>query len=109
MLDAPKARPQFWGPEKSAPELESVPTVHVLKAEHGSAVLGVSDFRGDLAITVRPDDLLLVAQTLKIHPELQYDMLMDLCGVDDLLLGRSPRFRADAMRAAASAASFAML
>src|SRR5690349_11059468 len=37
--------------------------------------------------------MLLVAQTLKIHPELQYDILMDLCGVDDLLLGRTPRFR----------------
>jgi len=92
-LDAPKASSQFWGPEKSAQELEAVPTVRVLKAEHGAAVLQVTDFRGDLAITVRADDMLLVAQTLKIHPELQYDVLMDLCGVDDLLAGKTPRFR----------------
>ena len=83
----------FWGPGKSAAELEGVPTVRALKAEHPQAVLRVSDFRGDLAITIRADDLLLVAQTLKIHPELQYDMLLDICGMDDLLLGRTPRFR----------------
>ena len=35
-LDAPKASSQFWGPEKSAQELEAVPTVRVLKAEHGA-------------------------------------------------------------------------
>jgi NADH-quinone oxidoreductase subunit C/D len=92
-LETPRTGAIFWGPGRSPAELESVPTVRALKAEHPQAVLQVSDFRGDLAITIRPDDLLLVAQTLKIHPELQYDMLMDLCGMDDLLLGRKPRFR----------------
>ena len=93
-LDAPRAGSSiFWGPEKTANELEAVPTVRALKSEHPHAVLRVSDFRGDLSITIRADDLLLVAQTLKIHPELQYDMLLDICGMDDLLLGRSPRFR----------------
>jgi len=83
----------FWGPGKDANELEAVPTVRALKSEHPHAILGITDFRGDLSVTIRPDDLLLVAQTLKIHPELQYDMLVDLCGMDDLLLGRTPRFR----------------
>jgi NADH-quinone oxidoreductase subunit C/D len=93
-IDTPRVDDSiFWGPEKTASELEAVPTVRVLKSEHAKAILKIEDFRGDLAITVRPDDLLLVAQTLKIHPELQYDVLMDLCGMDDLLLNRTPRFR----------------
>ena len=85
---------RFWGEAKDAAALEAVPTVRVLKAEHGAAILGVEDFRGDLSVTVRPDDLLLVAQTLKIHPELQYDVLMDVAGVDYQLMNRTPRFHA---------------
>lgn len=83
---------RFWGPAKDAGALAADPTVRVLKAEHPSAVLAVDDFRGDLSVTVRPDDLLLVAQTLKIHPELAYDMLLDVAGFDGLLLGKGPRF-----------------
>jgi NADH-quinone oxidoreductase subunit C/D len=95
-LDAPRTTDPsvFWGPEKSTAELDSVPTVRVLKELHPAALLGVSDFRGDLSLTIRADDLLLVAQTLKIHPELGYDMLMDVCGLDRLLLGQAPRFHA---------------
>jgi len=81
----------FWGPGKSPAQLENDPTVRVLKTEHPSAVIGVEDFRGDLSITVKPEDLLLVAQTLKIHSELRYDVLMDVCGVDYLLADRKPR------------------
>ncbi len=95
-LDTPRAQDpsKFWGPGKSAAELEAVPTVRVLKEQHPGAVLAASDFRGDLSLTIRADDLLLVAQTLKIHPELQYDMLMDVCGLDRLLLEQKPRFHA---------------
>jgi NADH-quinone oxidoreductase subunit C/D len=82
----------FWGPARDAGALEDDPTVRALRAGHAQAILGVDDFRGDLSITVRPDDLLLVAQTLKIHPALGYDMLMDVCGLDQSLMGRSPRF-----------------
>ena len=82
----------FWGPGKDAAALEADPTVRILRAEHGPAVLSVEDFRGDLSITIRADDLLLVAQTLKIHPELAYDMLSDVAGLDQLLLNRTPRF-----------------
>ena len=82
----------FWGPEKDAARLEDDPTVRALRAGHAQAILGIEDFRGDLSITVRPDDLLLVAQTLKIHPELGYDMLVDVAGIDYLLQNRAPRF-----------------
>jgi NADH-quinone oxidoreductase subunit C/D len=88
------ASPGFWGAAKTGDELEAVPTVRILRAEHGAAVLDVEDFRGDLSITIRPDDLLLVAQTLKIHPELRYDMLIDVAGVDYQLMDRQPRFHA---------------
>ncbi len=83
---------KFWGEAKDAAALEADPTVRVLRAEHGAAMLGVEDFRGDLSVTIRPDDLLLVAQTLKIHPELRYDILADIAGLDNLLLDRTPRF-----------------
>ncbi len=82
----------FWGQALDAAHLEDDPTVRALRAGHGAAILGVEDFRGDLSITVRPDDLLLVAQTLKIDPALSYDMLMDVAGVDYLLMNRTPRF-----------------
>jgi len=91
---APDSGTRFWGPARDVAALEAVPTVRVLREEHREAVLAVSDFRGDLSITVRPDDLLLVAQTLKIHPELAYDMLMDVCGLDRLLTAETPRFHA---------------
>ena len=94
-LETAKGRAEtarFWGEEKSPEALEAVPTVRVLRAEHPAAVLAVEDFRSDLSITVPAGELLLVAQTLKIHPELRYDVLTDVAGVDYLLLGRRPRF-----------------
>ncbi|MGH7726769.1 MAG: NADH-quinone oxidoreductase subunit D [Candidatus Eiseniibacteriota bacterium] len=84
----------FWGPDRTPGEIESEPVVRIVRAEHGAALLGAESFRGDLSLTVKPDDLLLVAQTLKIHPDLRFDMLMDVAGLDQLLLGRQPRFHA---------------
>jgi NADH-quinone oxidoreductase subunit C len=37
---------------------------------------------GEITMTVRVSDYLTVAQTLRDHPELAFEQLLDLCGVD---------------------------
>ena len=54
------------------------------------AVLGVSEFRGDLAVTLKREELANVARFLRDEPSLRYSLLENLCGVD--YLGRTPRF-----------------
>lgn len=54
------------------------------------AVLAADEFRGDLSITLRREDLAEVARFLRDDPALRYTFLENLCGVD--YLGRSPRF-----------------
>ena len=36
----------------------------------------------EVTLTVGSEDYLHVAQTLKTHPDLAFEQLMDLCGVD---------------------------
>ena len=42
---------------------------------------------GEITIECKPDDLLQVCSTLRDHPELRFEQLMDLCGVDYADLG----------------------
>ncbi len=44
---------------------------------------------GELTLEVTPGDLLDVARTLRDDPELRFEMLMDVCGVDYLEYGRA--------------------
>lgn len=44
---------------------------------------------GELTLEVAPDDLLEVALALRDDPELKFEMLMDVCGVDFLEYGRA--------------------
>jgi len=60
------------------------PTVRVLKDALGDRVRGVEEFRGDLAISVAPQAWLDAARLLNDHPELDYKLFLDLCGVDHL-------------------------
>jgi NADH-quinone oxidoreductase subunit C len=55
-----------------------------------NVALSADEFRGDLRITVRREDLLAVARLLRDDPELGFTYLENLCGVD--YLGRQPRF-----------------
>jgi NADH-quinone oxidoreductase subunit C len=52
-----------------------------LEAEFGSRGKLVRD-REELTLTVAAADYHQVAQTLRDHPELQFEQLIDLCGVD---------------------------
>jgi len=68
----------------AAPEVLAKPAARVLSAALGERVLGTSDFRGDLAITVARTAWVEAARLLRDHPELDYKMFLDLCGVDYL-------------------------
>lgn len=60
------------------------PTLRVLKESLGDQVLSVSDWRGDLSITVSRKAWVEAATLLRGHPELDYKLFLDLCGVDFL-------------------------
>jgi NADH-quinone oxidoreductase subunit C/D len=58
------------------------PAVRVLRENLGAEVRKVEEFRGDLAITVSPKAWVKAGQLLRDHPELQFNLFLDLCGVD---------------------------
>src|SRR5262245_37954465 len=62
----------------------SSPTVRVLKEVLGDRVRRVEEFRGDLALTVDRRAWVEAATLLRSHPELDYKLFLDLCGVDYL-------------------------
>ena len=66
------------------PEVLAKPAARVLSEALGERVLGVTDFRGDLAITVDRRAWVEAARLLRDHPELDYTMFLDLCAVDYL-------------------------
>src|SRR5215468_6890771 len=71
------------------PEVLAKPAARVLSEALGERVLAVSDFRGDLAITVARSAWVEAARLLKDHPELDFKLFLDLCAVD--YLDRSDR------------------
>jgi NADH-quinone oxidoreductase subunit C len=48
----------------------------------GEAITRLDRVRGEITITVKAADYLQVATTLRDHPSLRFDQLMDLCGMD---------------------------
>ena len=53
-----------------------------LKAVLGEKALQVSEALGELTLVVAAADLLNVADTLRTHPDLAFEQMVDLCGVD---------------------------
>jgi NADH-quinone oxidoreductase subunit C len=53
-----------------------------LEAELGPSVHALRLDRGELTLTVKAADYLVVARQLRDHPELKFEQLIDLCGVD---------------------------
>ena len=60
------------------------PAVRVLRENLGDQVLRTDEFRGDLAITVSRKAWVQAATLLRNHPDLDYKLFLDLCGVDFL-------------------------
>jgi NADH-quinone oxidoreductase subunit C/D len=69
---------------KGPPAGQTSPTARVLTEKLGAGVRKVEEFRGDLAITVARDSWVEAARTLRDHPELDYKLFLDICGVDYL-------------------------
>ena len=70
--------------------LENAEVLQRIQARFGGAIIAIDEFRGTLALRLRPDALVEVAHFLRDDPALQYIHLANLCGVD--YLGREPRF-----------------
>ena len=64
----------------SSPRLEKLSLC--LKDELAEKLVDVTERLGEVTISVLPDDLLGVMQTLRDHPALCFEMLIDLCGMD---------------------------
>ncbi|MCU0242630.1 MAG: NADH-quinone oxidoreductase subunit D, partial [Vicinamibacteria bacterium] len=60
------------------------PAAHALRAALGAAVLDVTEFRGDLAITVTRAAWRQAATLLRDHADCDFKLFLDLCGVDHL-------------------------
>jgi len=61
-----------------------------LRAALPEAIQKTAEFRDTLNIYVKPEAIVEVARFLRDDPELSYNFLDNLCGVD--YLGRDPRF-----------------
>lgn len=53
-----------------------------LKAQFPDSIEESHEFRDDLTVVVKRDDIVRVCNFLKNDPDLAFDMLVDLCGVD---------------------------
>lgn len=64
--------------------------VQKIKEKFPNSVLDTHSFRGDDTVIIKKEDIQDVCRFLKSDPELAFDFLSDLCGVD--YMGREPRF-----------------
>ncbi|SEO34427.1 NADH-quinone oxidoreductase subunit C [Nitrosovibrio sp. Nv6] len=69
----------------SSPRLETLS--FCLQNVLADKLVNVSEQLGELTISVLPADLLGAMETLRDHPELGFEMLIDLCGLDYLGYG----------------------
>ena len=53
-----------------------------LNARFPGGVEGKEEFRGDLTILVRKQNIVSICQFLRDDPELGFDLVVDICGVD---------------------------
>ncbi len=57
-------------------------TLKTLKEKFSNSILDVIEFREELTIIIKKEDLLKICDFLKNDPDLQYNFLSDVCGVD---------------------------
>lgn len=67
-------------------------TLEKLQEKFSTGVLSHEQFRDETTITVAPQYLHEVAKFLRDDPALQYELLLDIYGVDRSKLGQKPRF-----------------
>jgi len=54
----------------------------ILRIVFGGRLRSLTEDRGEITVEVGAEDYLDTARTLRDHPELRFEQLMDLCGVD---------------------------
>jgi len=65
--------------------------VENLKSVLGERITGLDECHGELTLVVKATDLLWTAAQLRDHPQLRFEQLVDLCGVDYLDFGNRTR------------------
>src|SRR5262245_39667546 len=60
------------------------PIAALMQSKFKDEILDVNDFRGDLAITIKPDNITEICRTLKEEPSTKFDLLSTITGVDYL-------------------------
>ena len=70
--------------------IHEIPVADKLSERFTDAVLEVSTAHGELTMVVSREPIVGICRFLKDDPDLRYDLLMDMAGVD--YLGREPRF-----------------
>jgi NADH-quinone oxidoreductase subunit C len=71
--------------------LEPIQVAERLKENFPEEVLSIDEFRGQVSVTIRKHKILAIAKYLHEEPELHFDYLRDLFGVD-YLGKKNPRF-----------------
>jgi NADH-quinone oxidoreductase subunit C len=66
------------------------PAVKKLQEKFPASILEVKTFREEVNVTVQKKDIFEICKFLHFDPDLQYQMLTDLCGVD--FFSEKPRF-----------------
>ena len=56
--------------------------IEKLKTQFAEGITAIQEFRGDLTIEVSKRDVVSVCAFLKNDPDLSFNMIIDLCGVD---------------------------
>jgi len=69
---------------------ETILAVEKLKGKFPNSILEVTTFRGETTVEVAREEIFEICKFLRSDPDLQFDLLTDLCGLD--LLPQTPRF-----------------
>ena len=62
--------------------MESLEIVEKLKEKFGAEIIDVTEFMGQLSVSVKPAKVMDICRYLHDDPDLYMDYLADLCGVD---------------------------
>ena len=68
------------------------PVVARIRERFPEAIEDVTNFRGQLTVRIRNEDIRRVCEFLRDEPGQEFGMLADLCGVDMIKLREIPRF-----------------
>jgi NADH-quinone oxidoreductase subunit C len=71
--------------------MEPLQIAEKIKNKFPEDVVGVTEFRGQVSVHLKKDNIFEICHYLRDHQDLSFDLLKDLCGVD-YLNRQEPRF-----------------